>query len=289
VTYAIILGIMAAILGVTAYPLFSIGHLEKRLHDLKLDEEDVTAKIDALDSTRTNLERDQKDVLSEVNKLDIQKDQLVLGVQKFGATPVEEPSLDPPIAAVSVTVARSDASGGGASLEAYPEVPEDVEIADEAVGEESGEPETPVDDAGTEDARPHVLIVDDNGDLRDLLSESFSEDYLVDRAADGLEALNYILKEKRRYDAIITDLNMPNLDGLTFLANVPAGMRVIVMSAYLDRPEFEAAATHERVFCTIEKPFKLATIREAVIRLVAENPKPVEVEEISGPSEQPSS
>jgi len=186
-----------------------------------------------------------------------------------------------------VTVAKSDAPSEAAPQEADPEASEN---ADEAAEEESGEAETAVDDAGTEeDARPRVLIVDDNGDLRDLLSESFSEDYVVDRAADGLEALNFILKEERRYDVIITDLNMPNLDGLTFLANVPAGMRVIVMSAYLDRPEFEAAATHERVFCTIEKPFKLATIREAVIRLVAENPKPVEVEEISGPSEQPSS
>ncbi len=77
-----------------------------------------------------------------------------------------------------------------------------------------------------------MLTVDDNGDLRDLLSESFSEDHLVDRAADGLEALNFILKEERGYDAIITDLNMPNRDGLTFLTNCPAGMQVIVMSAY---------------------------------------------------------
>lgn len=289
-TYAIILGIMAAVLGVKAYTLFSIGHLEKQLHDLKLDDEDVTAKIHALDSTRTKMERDQKDVLSEINKLDIQKNQLVVGIQKLGATPIAEPSLDPPIAAVSVTVAKSDASSEGASPEADPDVSGDVENAGNVAEEESGEAETDVDDASKEeDARPHVLIVDDNGDLRDLLSESFSEDYLVDRAADGLEALNFILKEERRYDAIITDLNMPNLDGLTFLTNVPAGTRVIVMSAYLDRPEFESAATHERVFCTIEKPFKLATIREAVSRLVAENPEPVEVEEVLGQSEQPSS
>ena len=205
----------------------------------------------------------------------------------MGAMPVPEPSLDPPIDAVSVTVAKSDAPSEAAPQEADPEASEN---ADEAAEEESGEAETAVDDAGTEeDASPRVLIVDDNGDLRDLLSESFSEDYVVGRAADGLEALNFILKEERRYDVIITDLNMPNLDGLTFLTNVPEGMRAIVMSAYLDRPEFEAAATHKRVFCTIEKPFKLATIREAVNRLVAENPKRVEVEEVSGPGEQASS
>ena len=82
-TYAIILGIMAAVLGVKAYTLFSIGYLEKQLHDLKLDDDDLTAKINALDSTRTKLERDQKDVLSEINKLDVQKNQLVVGIQKW--------------------------------------------------------------------------------------------------------------------------------------------------------------------------------------------------------------
>jgi DNA-binding NtrC family response regulator len=93
----------------------------------------------------------------------------------------------------------------------------------------------------------------------------------------------------RRLSKIRARRRMPNRDGLTFLTNVPAGMRVIVMSAYLDRPEFEAAATHKRVFCTIAKPFKPATIREAFNRFVAENPKPVEVEKVSGQKEQPSS
>ena len=96
--------------------------------------------------------------------------------------------------------------------------------------------------------------------------------------------LNLILKEGRKYEAILTDLNMPNVDGMTFLEHVPEDTSVIVMLAYLGRPEFEAAAEHPRVFRTISKPFKLGTIRYAVAGLVRERVKPSPVP--SGGSEE---
>lgn len=107
---------------------------------MKLDDEHVAAKINALDSTHTKLERGQKDVLSKFKKLDIQKNQLVVEIQKFGSTPVAEPSFDPPIAIVSVTVAKFDAPGEAVSQEADPKVSEDVAIVGEAAEEGSGEP-----------------------------------------------------------------------------------------------------------------------------------------------------
>jgi CheY-like chemotaxis protein len=250
--------------------------LEKQIHALKAEDEEISGKINALDGTRTQFERDNKDTLAEITKLDNEKDQLVLKIQKFGATPVAEPSTDSGSKAL-----RPDSDAGPPEETDSEETDVEEERSEGAEQEdENGVAAGLENDAETEDVEvarpgaPRLLIVDDNSDLRDLLAESFGKGYLVDRAADGLEALSMILKEGRKYDAILTDLNMPNVDGMTFLEHVPEETSVIVMSAYLDRSEFAAASDHPRVFRTINKPFKLGTIKDAVGSLMAKTGVP---------------
>jgi len=61
-------------------------------------------------------------------------------------------------------------------------------------------------------ARPLVLIVEDNHDLRELYSMYFtSQGFLVDTASDGHSALAHALE--RRPDLVVTDLSMPHLGG----------------------------------------------------------------------------
>ncbi|XPF94235.1 response regulator [Colwellia sp. RE-S-Sl-9] len=58
-----------------------------------------------------------------------------------------------------------------------------------------------------------ILVVEDNKLYRDMISNVLSkENYHVDEAEDGLCALDKI--KKGRYDLILMDLFMPNLDGL---------------------------------------------------------------------------
>lgn len=59
---------------------------------------------------------------------------------------------------------------------------------------------------------PRVLIVDDEAAVRDSLERALSEDYSVTFAADGFKALERLAAE--RYDLILLDVIMPNLDGL---------------------------------------------------------------------------
>jgi len=64
-----------------------------------------------------------------------------------------------------------------------------------------------------------ILVVDDESLTRNSLSELlYMSGYSVETAGDGVEALN-ILQEKRA-DLVITDLKMPNLDGLTLLREI---------------------------------------------------------------------
>lgn len=63
-----------------------------------------------------------------------------------------------------------------------------------------------------------ILVVDDEKQIRDLISEILSGEYTVIQAADGAEAID-ILKH-RRPDLILSDISMPNMDGLELLKYV---------------------------------------------------------------------
>jgi two-component system, cell cycle sensor histidine kinase and response regulator CckA len=59
-----------------------------------------------------------------------------------------------------------------------------------------------------------VLVVDDEAMLRSLVARAFRErGYEVVEAADGAAALNASLTAPRRFDLVVTDSRMPELDG----------------------------------------------------------------------------
>lgn len=64
----------------------------------------------------------------------------------------------------------------------------------------------------TEPSTPHVLIVDDNAEIREILHILLTgEGFAVSEAADGTSALNLITQTS--FDCIILDVMMPGLDG----------------------------------------------------------------------------
>ena len=81
-----------------------------------------------------------------------------------------------------------------------------------------------------------VLLVDDDQMLRELLAGLLSDNgYAVEEAANGLEALDQV--ESRHYDHVITDINMPKMDGLSFLKEIREKgikLNITVLSAHSD-------------------------------------------------------
>ncbi|MDH3638995.1 MAG: response regulator [Gammaproteobacteria bacterium] len=64
--------------------------------------------------------------------------------------------------------------------------------------------------------KPHILLVDDDPFLLQLMSLVFEQaGYRVDSAADGSAARDHV--EQQPYDLIILDMQMPVMDGLGFL------------------------------------------------------------------------
>jgi signal transduction histidine kinase/CheY-like chemotaxis protein len=82
--------------------------------------------------------------------------------------------------------------------------------------------------------RPHVLLVDDNADMRDYVRRLLGTRYHVQVAGDGEAALAAI--EKQPPDVVLSDIMMPRLDGLGLLTRLRSNPRtstlpVILLSA----------------------------------------------------------
>ena len=63
--------------------------------------------------------------------------------------------------------------------------------------------------------KPRILFVEDEPMLRAHLAEALSEDYCVDTAGTGTEALTVVLRAKP--DLVVTDIVMPEMDGVELL------------------------------------------------------------------------
>jgi CheY-like chemotaxis protein len=113
-----------------------------------------------------------------------------------------------------------------------------------------------------EPARGHVLVVDDDRDLRETLRELLEfEGYDVATAKHGEEALAW-LRSSALPDVILLDLSMPVMDGATFRAHQQQDVAlkaipVVVLSASGDLAEKARALAPEDM---LSKPVALATL-----------------------------
>lgn len=66
-----------------------------------------------------------------------------------------------------------------------------------------------------------VITVDDSRTMRDMVSYTLKEaGYNILEAEDGVQALSVLGAQKA--DVVITDLNMPNMDGITLIKQLRA-------------------------------------------------------------------
>ncbi len=94
----------------------------------------------------------------------------------------------------------------------------------------------------------HVLVVDDETDLELLITQKFRREIRAGQvqfhfATNGRRALE-VLQREIEIDLVLTDINMPEMDGLTLLARLREsrpGMQAIVISAYGDMDNIRAA------------------------------------------------
>lgn len=128
------------------------------------------------------------------------------------------------------------------------------------------------------DARPRILVVDDDPGIRESLRFLFEDAGCeVVEAEDGATAL-YVLRADRRPFVVLLDRMMPRLDGVETLRRlsetspeVLSRVVVLFMTARNDPPDRQAADfLREAAFATITKPFDLDALIELVKRAWAQ-------------------
>ena len=114
-----------------------------------------------------------------------------------------------------------------------------------------------------------ILIVDDDPEILEIVADILREEgYVVDTAPDGVKAIRYI--DADFYDLIVTDLNLPEIDGMLVLKHVvdqsPDTMCIILTGYGTIKSAVEAIKTG--AFDYITKPIKpgelLMTVERAL-------------------------
>jgi diguanylate cyclase (GGDEF)-like protein len=118
----------------------------------------------------------------------------------------------------------------------------------------------------------NILVVDDEVSTRDLISALLmSKGHRCDTASDGIEALKKI--SQTAYDAVITDIVMPNLDGLSLTREISKrsqDLPVMVITGFVDeRTSLEVLDAGAMDFIT--KPFSTEELAVRVEKMMRDN------------------
>lgn len=124
-----------------------------------------------------------------------------------------------------------------------------------------------------------VLVAEDDTQLSQILMKSLMDDgFAVDSATDGQEA-NF-LAESEDYDAIILDLGMPIIDGLTILGNIRSrgSQAPVLILTGRNQEEDKVAGLNAGADDYLTKPFSLRELRariNALLRRSQKEPSPI--------------
>ncbi|MGB5689205.1 MAG: sigma-54 dependent transcriptional regulator [Woeseiaceae bacterium] len=115
-------------------------------------------------------------------------------------------------------------------------------------------------------SNPHVLVVDDEADIRALIKDILTDEgYGVTVAADASEARS--ARANRKFDLILLDIWMPDTDGITLLRewsdSGELNSPVVIMSGH-GTVDAAVEATRLGAFDFVEKPLSLAKLLRTV-------------------------
>jgi two-component system chemotaxis response regulator CheY len=117
-----------------------------------------------------------------------------------------------------------------------------------------------------------VLAVDDSATVRKFVSVSLTmQGFDVVTACDGMDALEKL--PKRSFDLVITDLNMPNMDGFELIKALRENpqtkdLPVIILTSLTDETSKELGA-QLGVRSYVNKPFSLEKIQYEVAKYIS--------------------
>ena len=117
-----------------------------------------------------------------------------------------------------------------------------------------------------------ILVVDDSPTVRKFVSLSLSmQGFKVVTACDGMDAMEKLPSEK--IDLIITDLNMPNMDGYEFIRTLRESseyreLPVIILSSLSDQTS-KSLGLEAGAHSYLVKPFSIEKVQYEVAKYLS--------------------
>ncbi len=129
----------------------------------------------------------------------------------------------------------------------------------------------------TQNNQANILVVDDEPDLQHIISQKFrnkikTKEYTFHFANNGAEALEKLSADKN-INLILTDINMPVMDGLTLLSKINELnnrlLRSVIVSAYGDMENIRTAM-NRGAYDFITKPIDLKDLELTIEKSLKE-------------------
>lgn len=117
-----------------------------------------------------------------------------------------------------------------------------------------------------------ILIADDEDSMRQLVARAIAMDgHEIVTAHDGAEALEILTRADGAFDLLLTDIQMPVMDGIALALSVARDfpdLTILLMTGFADQRE-RASNLNALVHDVVTKPFSVADIRTAVADALA--------------------
>jgi DNA-binding response OmpR family regulator len=118
--------------------------------------------------------------------------------------------------------------------------------------------------------RYRILIAEDDKDINNYIKNELKDQFKIHQTGNGREALEYILKEKP--DLIVTDIMMPEIDGINLSRKVKANVNtehipiIILTARTLEEDRIKGLETGADAFIT--KPFNPEVLKTTITNLL---------------------
>lgn len=118
-----------------------------------------------------------------------------------------------------------------------------------------------------------ILLVEDNPQVQEMIFKFLSkENCRLTISADGKEALTCVNSASEPFDLIITDIKMPNMDGIELTESIllrNSEQKILLISGYSDQKIAEGfLSCPNKAF--LQKPFKLEDLKHTIMALIRE-------------------
>lgn len=116
-----------------------------------------------------------------------------------------------------------------------------------------------------------ILVVEDESEIRHYIGDELSSEYRIKECKNGKEALEYILKEKP--DLIISDVMMPEMDGITLTRKVKQNINInhipIILLTAKTKTEDRIEGLEIGADAYLVKPFNTEVLKQTIGNLIA--------------------